>query len=63
VSDNVVFLAFKNPEKTDEDGITFVACRHCRNKTYTLTHDSESGYPLVKCAGCGMHIGRVGWAE
>lgn len=62
-SDKVVFLAFKNPAMTREEGIDFVACAHCRNKTYTLTHDSSDQFPLMKCAACGSHLGRIGWAE
>jgi hypothetical protein len=61
--ESVVWLAYRNPDKTDEDVITFVVCKHCRNKTYTMTFDGGGEYPMVKCAGCGMHIGRVGWAD
>lgn len=61
VNDNVVFLKFKNPEDTKEDYITFIACKACSNKTYTLTEDNSSPYPLIKCAACGQHCGRMGW--
>jgi ribosomal protein S27E len=62
VTDKVVYLAFSNRE-TVAEGIDFVACKHCRNKTFTLTHDSAEGFPMAKCAACGAHIGRVGWAD
>ena len=61
-NNNVVHLAFRNPEKTDEEGINFLVCKHCRNKTYTMTFEGASEYPLVKCAACGAHIGCVGWS-
>ena len=59
--DNVVFLKFSSPEQV-EDGLDFMACRHCRNKTFTHIYDRNGGFPLVTCAACGQHIGRVGWA-
>jgi surface antigen len=58
--DNVVFLKFRGSEVQD-DMMTFIACRHCRNKTYTLVVDGHD-YPLMRCAACGNHIGRMGWA-
>ena len=59
----VVFLAFKNPVETTDEGINFVACKHCRNKTYTLIDDAVEQFPMLKCAACGSHIGRIGWAD
>ena len=61
MSDKVVYLTYKNRETTEE-GIDFAACKHCRNKTFTITHDTLE-FPLIKCAACGNHIGRMGWAE
>jgi predicted nucleic acid-binding Zn ribbon protein len=60
VTDKVVYLAFSNRE-TVAEGIDFTACKHCRNKTFTITHDTTE-FPMVKCAACGAHIGRIGWA-
>jgi ribosomal protein S27E len=62
VSERVVYLAFRNENTTVGESLDFVACKHCRNKTYTLTHDSNE-FPLMKCAACGAHIGRIGWAD
>lgn len=61
-TENVVFLRFKAPETTSDDTMTFIACRACRNKTYTLTEDRPGEFPLLRCAACGAHIGRMGWA-
>lgn len=61
--DKVVFLAFKNPAMTRDEGIDFSSCKHCLNKTFTLTHDGGSNFPMLKCAACGAHIGRVGWTD
>jgi len=58
----VIFLKFSNTEQI-EDGMDFLACKHCRNKTFTHTYDRSGGFPLVKCAACGQHIGHVGWAD
>lgn len=49
------------PPGVDEEHLTFFACGSCRNKTYTLTLDRHSEYPLLKCAACGHKIGRMGW--
>lgn len=59
---NVVFLKFKS-EQQAEDTMAFLACSNCRNKTYTHTIDRPGDYPLVRCAACGSHIGRIGWAD
>lgn len=61
MSGNVVFLAFKNAEVAP-DSMAFFACAHSRNKTYTLTEDKPGYFPLVRCAACGNHMGRIGWA-
>lgn len=62
MSGEVVFLKFKSPAMTD-DMMAFIACAHCKNKTYTLTEDKPGDYPLLRCAACGQHMGRMGWAE
>jgi hypothetical protein len=59
--EKVVFLKFKGSNVTDEH-FTLTSCANCKNKTFTVTHDGED-YPLMKCAACGQHIGRIGWAE
>lgn len=60
--DKVVYLKYTRPEATSDEHLTFIACKHCRNKTYTLTNDADA-FPLLKCAACGAHIGRIGWTE
>lgn len=61
-NNNVVFLKTYSNEQLP-DTITFLCCKHCRNKTYTHTYEQGSEYPLVKCSACGSHIGRIGWVE
>ena len=63
MSDNVIFLAESNPSATAPDTMTFIACASCRNKTYTLTGDVPGELPLLRCAACQRHIGRMGWGE
>jgi len=57
---NLIYLDFKNGNTTD-DMMSFIACGHCHNKTYTLTDDDQSKFALMRCAACGNHIGRIGW--
>ncbi len=59
---NVVFLKFKSPQ-TQDDTMAFISCKVCRNKTYTITRDVVGEFPLLRCAACGQHIGRMGWAS
>lgn len=61
MSDNVIHLKFRSPHV--EDGtMCFLSCKVCRNKTFTLTEDMDaSGFPLMRCAACGQHMGRMGW--
>mgnify|MGYP001576579116 CR=1 FL=1 len=58
----VVYLKFKS-EQLDEDTMAFLACKVCKNKTFTHTFDDMDNFPLVRCAACGQHIGRVGYAD
>jgi hypothetical protein len=58
----VIFLAFKS-ERLQQDEMDFLACKVCRNKTFTHTYVGASKFPLVRCAACGQHIGRVGYAD
>ncbi len=62
MSAEVIHLAFTSP-LVEADAMAFIACRACRNKTYTLTEDKVGDFPLMRCAACGCHIGRMGWAE
>jgi hypothetical protein len=61
MSDNVIHLKFRSPH-VEDDVMAFLSCKVCRNKTYTLTHDRPDGFPLMRCAACGQHMGRMGWA-
>lgn len=60
MSDNVIHLKFKSPHM-EEDTMAFLACKTCRNKTYTLTWTGADQFPLMRCAACGNHAGRMGW--
>ena len=60
--DNLIRLAFKSPHVVD-DMRAFIACRSCSNKTYLLIDDQPGSFPLMQCAACGSHIGRMGWAH
>lgn len=59
---NVIFLHYR-PPNTEPDTMAFLSCRNCRNKTFTLTEDKLDTYPLMRCAACGQHMGRMGWAH
>lgn len=58
----LIYLAYSSPQQV-HDQMDFMACKVCRNKTYTHTYVGESGFALVRCAACGQHIGRAGWAD
>lgn len=60
--DKVVLLQFKSPH-VEEDTMAFLSCTACRNKTYTLTFDRPGEFPMMRCACCGAHVGRMGWAH
>lgn len=62
MSDNVVHLAFRSPH-VERDTMAFHSCKVCRNKTFTLVEDRVPGFPLMRCACCGQHVGRMGWAN
>lgn len=59
---DVIKLAFKSPH-TETDTMSYLACKVCRNKTYTLVEDRIMDFPLMRCAACGQHMGRMGWAH
>lgn len=62
MENNVVYLKFGNNNTSYEEN-TFVSCAFCKNKTFTAVIDKSSDFPLMKCAACGAHIGRIGWAD
>lgn len=59
----LIHLQFKSPH-VEDDLMAFLSCKTCSNKTFTLT-DINPGvnFPLMRCAACGQHIGRMGWAH
>ena len=59
--DNVVFLKHRGAA-VEDDAMAFIACKHCRNKTFTLV-DQPGTFPLMRCAVCQSHIGQIGWAS
>jgi hypothetical protein len=61
MNDKVVFLAFTN-ERVEPDGRSLLACKCCRNKTFTLVYEGGAEFPLLQCPACGSHLGRMGWA-
>lgn len=62
MAEDLIHLSFKSPHVVP-DTMTFLACKGCRNKTYTLTEDRVDDFPLLRCAACGQHMGRMGWAH
>ena len=62
MGDNLVHLKFRSPHMAD-DMMVLIACGHCRNKTFTLTEDQPGGFPLMRCAACGQHMGRMGYVR
>lgn len=61
-TENVVFLAFDNPDAPPAE-FNLLACSDCRNKTFTARYESAEGFPTMYCAGCNRSIGRFGWAN
>lgn len=59
---NIIHLAFKSPHVQD-DMFAMLSCKHCKNKTFTFNMDDVGGFPLMKCAACSAHIGRMGWVH
>lgn len=59
---DIIYLKFRSPH-TEQDTMCFLACSLCRNKTFTLTEDEVDKFPLMRCAACGKHMGRMGWAH
>ena len=62
MADNVILLKFKSPH-VEEDQRAMFSCRGCHNKTYRMVLDQPAGFPMMECAACGQHIGRMGWAH
>ena len=62
MGDKVIYMAFKN-ERVEPEGRDFLACKVCRNKTFTAIYQGEQAFPLMQCAACGAHIGNIGWPD
>lgn len=61
IGDNVIFLKFRSVH-AELEGMDFMCCAHCKNKTFVVTYDGTE-FPMMKCAACGSHLGRIGWAD
>ena len=59
--DNVVFLAYDNPDAPPAE-FQMLACVDCRNKTFTARYEGEERFPTMYCAACNRSLGRFGWA-
>lgn len=59
--DNLVFLAFTNPN-ADIGEKDLLTCAYCRNKTFIARCDMEE-FPVLICAACNGEIGPFGWAD
>lgn len=62
MSGNLIHLSFRSPHVLP-DQLAFLSCGSCRNKTFTMVEDRPGTFPLMRCAACGSHIGRMGWAH
>lgn len=62
MSDNLIHLAFRSP-MVEEDQRSLLACATCKNKTFRVVVDQPGTFPLMECAACNQHIGRMGWAH
>lgn len=61
MNENVIELFPRSPEMVDGP-MSFIGCRTCLNKTFVVMDTGgEDDMPLLKCAACGAHIGRMGW--
>lgn len=63
MSAEVVYLDFKKAETTEPDVMCYIACKFCHNKTFTLVEDLPDYFNMMRCAACGAHLGRIGWAQ
>ena len=62
MSDNVIHLAFRNPRLVD-DTMAMLSCVGCKNKTFTFTQMVVGDFPVMRCAACGDHLGKMGWVH
>lgn len=62
MADNVIHLKFRSPH-VEDDTMSFLACRNCKNKTFTFVVDRPDDFPLMRCADCMNHMGRMGWVH
>lgn len=62
MSEKVVYLAFKSDELV-ADARDLLACKSCRNKTFTVVYDGDESFPVLQCPACGNHLNRIGFAE
>lgn len=64
MTDKVVFLAFSNPEKIEnDDTVSMLSCVRCSNKTYRLRYYKGDQFPTLECSACGADAGKIGWID
>jgi len=61
MGDKVVYLN-REPAEGSKEYSGRLACE-CRNKTFVVDYMDEVSFPVIKCASCGQHIGKIGWAN
>jgi len=63
-SENVVFLAFRNPDApTEVPAAEVLYCKTCRNKTWIAMYYAGSKFPMLRCACCSAPAGSFGWID
>lgn len=59
---DLIKLEFRSPH-IEDSARALLACVECKNKTFLLVDDRPGDFPLMQCAACGQHVGRMGWAH
>lgn len=62
MSGEVIHLSFRSPHVEDGER-ALLTCKNCQNKTYLMVCDKPDTFPLMQCAACQQHMGRMGWAH
>lgn len=60
MTDNVIFLAYANPNVEAQQTRTMMGCAICQNKTFRVVSE-DAAAPIMECACCSAVIGRFGW--
>lgn len=59
MTEDILYLAFENPNARAEATSEVLACAQCRNKTYLI--GVEGDVKKIYCASCRTYIGAMGW--